>query len=467
MAKNKKKKANAQQHKPTAKDVFKKQENEYRKGLTEFLQRINLLAPFNRLPHSVVNSMIKVRISSVRIEPLGKDKLSKEDSGYMKNYLSYVLQLDHKTPYPNGSAVTNKEFIIYLMTLHLHISSYLEKINDEEARRAFSEMISFTEEQWDSVFSTLQYHINFSSSWMSNPIVGYVEYESFEFDVKNNDKKTIYDSWCSPVVIYYKTIAPNRKHVVIDGKKREVFEMAYASLEGELKWCAIPPKFLKKVGDTPVRVFIQKHALNRMNERLDYILNEMQFYFSAKSVIETTKVNRIGDDRYLIPVLFYNRKLGYLVAHYVDSILVVTTFLFITQEGTPEGMLLNKLTGFKKLDKKYLCIDKLSTFINSDIASKPELVKLLEDAKLGHLVDLYEEIKCVCLDREASLHDPSFILEYIQKKQEEEQLSLTEQQEIEQAEEVSLTPIPIQMEEQPMLLPLASQQAQVTGQQLV
>jgi len=130
-------------------------------------------------------------------------------------------------------------------------------------------------------------------------------------------------------------------------------------------------------------------------------------------------------------------------------------------------MLLNKLTGFKKLDKKYLCIDKLSTFINSDIASKPELVKLLEDAKLGHLVDLYEEIKCVCLDREASLHDPSFILEYIQKKQEEEQLSLTEQQEIEQAEEVSLTPIPIQMEEQPMLLPLASQQAQVTGQQLV
>ncbi|WP_320052505.1 hypothetical protein [uncultured Acetobacteroides sp.] len=467
MAKNKKKKSGAQQPKFTAKDIIQNQENEYRKGLTEFLQRIDLLEPFNRLPPITINTLIKVRISSVRIEPIGKDKLNKEDSEYVKSYLSHILQMEHKTRYPNGAALTNKEFAIYLMTLHLHISSYLEKSNDEEARKAFSEMISYIEEQRDSVFGTLQYHINFSSSWMSNPIDGYVEYESVDFDVKDDDKRTVYDSWCSPVIFRYKTIAPRKQHVVIDGKKREVFEMAYASFEGELRWCAIPPKLLKKEGEAPVRLFIQKHALNRMNERLDYILNEMQYFFSAKSVVETTKVKHIGDDRYLIPVVFYGRKLGYLVANYVDSILVVTTFLFITQEGTPEGMLLNKLTGFKKLDKKYLCIDKLSTFINSDIASKPELVKLLEDANLGHLVDLYEEIKCVCLDQEENLHDPSFIMEYIQKKQEEEQLSLTEQQEQKEAEEEMLTPIPNLVEELPMLLPLASKQAQVTGQQLV
>jgi hypothetical protein len=467
MAKNKKKKGSAQQQGLTAKDVVKKQENEYKKGLTEFLQRIDLLKPFSRLPHNVVNSMIKVRISSVRIEPVGKNLLSKEDVTYIKKFLSQILQMESKTPYTNGAPITNKEFIIYLMTLHLHINSYIEKTNDEEAQRAFGEMLSFTEETRDEVFSLLQYHINFSAAWMSNPLDGYINYDTVDFNVKNDDKRTIYDSWCSPAIYNFKTIAPNRQHVVIDGKKREVFEMAYASLEGELMWCAIPPKLLKKDGDTPVRVFIQKHALNRMNERLDYILNEMQFFFAAKSVVESTKVKRIGEDNYLIPVLFYNRKLGYLVAHYVDSILVVTTFLFITQEGTPEGMLLNKLTGFKKLDKKYLCIDKLSTFINSDIASKPELVKLLEDANLGHLVDLYEEIKFVCLDQEENLHDPSFIMEYIQKKQEEEQLSLTEQQELEQAEEVELIPIPNLMEEQPMLLPLASQQAQITGQQLV
>jgi hypothetical protein len=434
MAKNKKKKSSAQQQSLTIRELIIKQENEYKKGLTEFLQRIDMLEHMRLLPSNVYDNMIRLRISSARIESEGKDLLSKEDQAYMRDYLKQILLNEYSKPYYNNEKITWKEFIFYLITLSLNVNSHIKNTNDEKVEKAFGKMISYVGENIQEVLSTLQFHLNFSATWMSDPINGYINYSKVEFDTREGSKRTLSDSWCSPLVFKRKCISPNKLQVAIDGKKREVFEMVLPTLEGELVWCTIAPKLLKKNGDTPIRVFIQKHALNRMDERLDFILNEMQYFFAAKSVVESTKIKQIGEDNYLIPVLFYGRKLGYLVAHYVDSIMVITTFLFITQEGTPEGMLLNKLTGFKMLDKKYLCIDKLSTFINSDIASKPELVKLLQDAKLGHLVDLYDEIKCVCLDQEENLLDPSFIMDYIQKKQEEDQLSLTEQQEMEVAQ---------------------------------
>lgn len=467
MARNKKKKSSVQQQKLTTKEIFKKQENEYRKGLIEFLKRMDLFQHLSLLPDEAINSIIHSRISSVRIEPSGKKGFDKDDDDYVKGYLKKVLMENTPTPYPNGEDITFREYLIYFVTLAIHVELYVDQNDDEKVKKAFGEMISFVKDNFQVFLGHIQFHMNFSSLWMSNPIDGYINYEIVKFDTRDDKQRTHSDSYCTPAVFYYKLYDSNKKSVSINGKRREVYEMAHISLDGDFTWCTIHPSCLKKSGDAPIRVFIQRHALNRMEERLDIISHEMQLVYVSKSVVEAKKVKQNGEDSYLIPAFFYNQKLGYLVAHYVDSILVVTTFLFITQEGTPEGMLLNKLTGFKKLDKSHLCIDKLSTFVNSDIASKPELAKLLQDANLGHLVDISQKIDWICKRQGRERLDPSFIMEYIQKKQEEEQLSLTEQQEIEQVEEVSLTPIPIQMDEQPMLLPLENQQAQVTSQPLV
>ena len=82
-------------------------------------------------------------------------------------------------------------------------------------------------------------------------------------------------------------------------------------------------------------------------------------------------------------------KIGYFVANIVDGCVFIRTFLFITNTGTPEGKRLEKLTGLKKLDKKYLAIDRMSTFMNSDLAENPEIQKLLANSNCQSVIDLY------------------------------------------------------------------------------
>ena len=49
----------------------------------------------------------------------------------------------------------------------------------------------------------------------------------------------------------------------------------------------------------------------------------------------------------------------------IEGKIVIRTFLFVTNNGTPEGKKLAQITGLQKLDKKYLALDKLSTFMTS------------------------------------------------------------------------------------------------------
>jgi len=429
MAKNKKTKASNQRLKQVEREQINRNNKEYWNSLTSLLKRINLHQYVNLLPTNIINNIINLRISSFRIDPPDKNRLGKDNTQYLKDYLEYIITQQCKITYVNGVEISIKEFFTFLLSGRFPINAHIEETNDEKVKSAFNELITFVDENFPIQVSQLQHYINFIGVWASHPLKGYITFSPLEIDIKNDKERTPFDSWCSPIVFKYTCIDPQNRYVTIDQKKREVLEMSYASLEGTLSNCTVHPSLLKKEGDTPIQLFIQKHAIKRIEERLDIIFDDLHFYYVAMSVVETKKIRQIGENSYLIPIYFYKRKLGYLVTLFVDTILVATTFLFITQEGTPEGKLLNKLTGFKKLDKSYLCIDKLSTFVKSDIASNPELVKLLQDAQLEHLVDLHKEIGHICKERNENLNDPSFILEYIQRKREEQQLSQTEMQE--------------------------------------
>jgi hypothetical protein len=81
-------------------------------------------------------------------------------------------------------------------------------------------------------------------------------------------------------------------------------------------------------------------------------------------------------------------RVGYFVADVVEGKLLLRTFLFITNEGTPEARKLAEISGLCKLDVKYWKIDKLSTFLKSDIVLKPEIKKIFMDAGCGGLFNL-------------------------------------------------------------------------------
>lgn len=120
-------------------------------------------------------------------------------------------------------------------------------------------------------------------------------------------------------------------------------------------------------------VYIQAHAFSRLTERIDNVLLgvlHLHTYLSFTAL----KFHRTDKGRLLFEYRIDGIKLGYFRGDIFDGKIILRTFLFILNNGTPEAHKLKKSTGLSKEDMKYLSLDKLSTFVHSDI-DKNERVK--------------------------------------------------------------------------------------------
>jgi hypothetical protein len=138
-------------------------------------------------------------------------------------------------------------------------------------------------------------------------------------------------------------------------------------------------------------VYVQQHALDRMRERLGLVIPA--FYITVlmeallrKEIIPVTK------SRMLITCFTNDLKIGYFVAEVIDGVVLIRTFLLLTNGGTPEGNKLSRLTGLQTEDRKYLSIDTLQGLANSDIARNEAICKLFRDAGCGSILELCKKI---------------------------------------------------------------------------
>ena len=171
------------------------------------------------------------------------------------------------------------------------------------------------------------------------------------------------------------TVRPERKRVCLDGVVRTVFRMGWAMPEAGPQWVDIDRGLFDDTvehGQATVPVFVQSHALHRMSERLDCTDSYLQQFYMFVSLREP-KVVPAPNGGWLIEYGFKGYKLGYLLADMIDEVLVIRTFLFITMDSTPEGKALQEAIGLEAVDKKYLAIDRLSTFLVSDIINHPDI----------------------------------------------------------------------------------------------
>jgi hypothetical protein len=163
----------------------------------------------------------------------------------------------------------------------------------------------------------------------------------------------------------------------------------------------------------PIPVYIQSHALHLLTERLDLL----DIYENQLNLIHTLRhpvFIRVSKYNYLLEYRLWGKKVGYLSCEYCNGQLLVKTFLFLTNNGTPEGKKLYELTGLCKLDKKYLALDKMSCYINSDISSNKTIESFFEHAGCESLIHLDEIITSECLEK--SKHNiVNLIANYIKK----------------------------------------------------
>lgn len=177
--------------------------------------------------------------------------------------------------------------------------------------------------------------------------------------------------------------------VKIDGIKREVIRVGWSDVNGLVIYRSIDPHRVGLRHSCLCSVYIQHHALQRLEERLGIlpgvIHHAIYELFGDKELVYQNQ----GASS-LVEFRLYGVKIGYLVCSLAEDKIVIRTFLFLTNDGTPEGKRLSELTKLELLDKAYLGIDTLEGFLSFNIAEDARLSALFTEAGCGGLLDLSE-----------------------------------------------------------------------------
>jgi hypothetical protein len=186
---------------------------------------------------------------------------------------------------------------------------------------------------------------------------------------------------------------PRRIRVQIDGAVRPLFQCGMAWASEGIKWLAASGTALGLEESRNLPVFVQSHAIRRVDERLPQqaLGSAISHYFLCASLLELKVVGRQGDN-YLIEFDILGHRVGYLVGRLAQDKLIITTFLFLTMEGTPEFKLLKEKHGLTRRDIEYAGLDRLETFMNPEVRTDPHLVEALEECGCGSLLALRSQM---------------------------------------------------------------------------
>jgi hypothetical protein len=144
-------------------------------------------------------------------------------------------------------------------------------------------------------------------------------------------------------------------------------------------------------------VYVQLHAIDRLIERIE--LQEMgeraqteAFLSVWQSVKRGVMVRSHNKGTFLLECVFGDQKIGYFTCMAVPGAVLITTFLFLTMDGTPEGRKLQRNLRLRRPDREYLGLDTLDAFLNSDLIHDNELVELMHTCGCGDIFKLKKSV---------------------------------------------------------------------------
>jgi len=208
---------------------------------------------------------------------------------------------------------------------------------------------------------------------------------------------------------------PKAKQIKIDGIKREVVPVQWPDYRGTTTPLHLSPEKLgldsSKNSSGKLPVYIQHHALKRLNERIGIVAGLLHQALNDNFKEDKSLRFLPQGSSSLVEFDIFDQKLGYLVCVVHEEMIVIRTFLFITNDGTPEGKKLSELTRVQLLDKQYLGIDTLAGFMRFKIAEDPTLKELFKEAGCESLLDLSALENFLLAD--LTVKDPAILLNYL------------------------------------------------------
>jgi hypothetical protein len=182
---------------------------------------------------------------------------------------------------------------------------------------------------------------------------------------------------------------PRVERVVIDDVERRAYWCGLPWwLEG-VRWLECDGAALGLQEGRKYPIFIQSHAIHKLRERLpEDLLTERDVKMGLLESFTDLRLERQGEDTYRIEYHLTGHRVGYLTARVAQGKLVVTTFLFLTMSGTPEGTQLRERLRLTRWDIEHEGLDRLGTFLGTDVHSDPGLAAALEKCGCGSLLAL-------------------------------------------------------------------------------
>ncbi len=176
-------------------------------------------------------------------------------------------------------------------------------------------------------------------------------------------------------------------------------------------------KVIPGLEDQPERrlpVYVQEHVRLRMNERLDPLAEDEMDHLLGDTMTSPKTVPLRGG-AFLIELQMYHCLLGYVVAEVVNDgggnageAVLMRTFLFVTQSGTPEGDRFNERLKVGNYEKSYFRLDRLAPFMTTDLCLDPVFQGILRECGIGDLIEVVKinrQIRSSLETREGNAED--------------------------------------------------------------
>ncbi len=407
MAKKAKKRKPVRSYQPPGRKVEARLMARYRERLLEICNVLGARALMEKLPEREMKIMYLIRLRQPQVKL--EKKLAKHS--HITKHLNQELDKCLKAMtfrFPGSSVdLPAPEYFTYILTIKHWLLTLRpnQAINKNEIEQKLRPLLELTESR-ENPQAFAEGYYQFQAYRMTHSPDKYLYYFTIEEMIVSFPRPVLKLNY----VLKVKDC--ERRKVSFNGKKREVFRV-YAWEAAEIYNLVIDGRAFGKgnADRKELEVYIQKHSLERLNERLD-IFDLGSLYGALANSLLLNKPLPGRGNKVLVPYHYFGHLLGYLPIELVEDIAVIKTFLFLTNDGTPQGRKLQRRLGLGKIDKAYTGLDKLSTYAHGDLNEDETLCSILEESNCKHLLNLDDALISLGETKKAQM-DAEMIKRYL------------------------------------------------------
>jgi hypothetical protein len=201
------------------------------------------------------------------------------------------------------------------------------------------------------------------------------------------------DGYTSSNAIFIKRFRPDSKKILAGDHYRTAIKVGWILADETWHYVSVRPAqigFAGEGAEVSLPVYVQQHAIAKLQERID-ITPGILHYGVGVTFMDEDIPHVIANNHSLVEYVLSEQRVGYFLCKWCDDCILISTFLFLTMDGTPEGRKLKELSLLQRADMAYLGIDTLPNFNSYHFEKDESLTKLFTAAgcdsllRLGHL----------------------------------------------------------------------------------